>query len=554
MKDDLEQIRARLRELGYLRNPVERFVVGGGGTPGRAGLWGAALRCWVVLGGLWSAWGALALVQANAAYLVDFGEGLLLALYCFLPGLVVSAAAFALLTLALQLAGSRPRSQRRASILRIGWAALGALVFGGSAAAWWLTGRVFVVEAAPTLVSLLFLAAAVGLGLLAYRLCSLVAGFYLGGRWLMKRRLREILFFGAGLAVLALVAVLARLDEDEAAVDYTLAPGPPVLCLAVDYLDPAAVDETTPTLRGLRAASLVYGLEFEPGVSPAQSWATLVTGRPPRRHGITELSSLAVTGIHSPLQLRGDGLGLGGLYSAFWRLIGLAGRMPVTSRDWREPPLWELVAGAPGNAAASVFNWWATYPARGVAGLQIFTDVAQAAVGGGAEPPPGSIFPADWSAVPQRPPRLLLQLLNGRERARRLGVEVPPPAAVEAAVTEVLANYRGLAAGIGEDPVVVVVLKPGAGGDGELWLSRLDGPPPPTETRCLDLYDAAALLFTLCGVPLAEDLPGEPPAVSGLIEDEPRRVAGYGPYRLPALEPGSIDAALESLRSLGYLQ
>jgi len=246
------------------------------------------------------------------------------------------------------------------------------------------------------------------------------------------------------------------------------------------------------------------------------------------------------------------------LYSGIWRITGLARRMPVTSRDWREPPIWELIAAAPGENAASVFNWWATYPARGTEGLFIFTDVAQAAVARGDTPPRGSLYPALGEEVAPRKPRLLLQLFNGRERARRLGAEVPPVTVVDRALAEALANWRlmdgaGDVGDVDNDAVVMLILKPESGNAGELWLSRLNGGPLTSEKRGLSLYDAAAMLFAFCGVPLAEDLPGEPPQTSSLGELPPR-IDSYGEYRMPSLDPHSISDAMESLRSLGYLQ
>ncbi|MCX7021387.1 MAG: hypothetical protein NTW26_03740, partial [bacterium] len=340
--DRLDEIRAQLRERGYLHNPVARFVVGGGTRPGPAQLWTAALRAWLVVGGLWSAWLSLALVETNSAYLGNIGEGLLLALYVFFPALLISAALMALVGLITQLVGRRPLPEDAAAWFRRVLAAVGGLAFGGFLAAVWLLGRVFSPTQAADWLSVLFLAAAAAIGFLALRLVALVVGLYLGGSWKSRRRLRSMLLLGSSIAALVLVVILVNLGPENAAPELRLADTPPVVAVAVDCLDPAALDSTrTPHLSEQRDRSRVYTLNFPPASSPAEVWAILATGQPPDRHGVRELASLRLAGIRSPLQLRGGELGFSGCLEAVWTALGLAERVPVTSRDWREPPVWD---------------------------------------------------------------------------------------------------------------------------------------------------------------------------------------------------------------------
>lgn len=553
MEGDLQQIRERLRELGYLRNPAERFVVGGAAddAPGPRRLWGASLRSWLVTGGLWAAWLTLALVEAHEVYLATFFEGFLLAVYCFLPLMLLSTAPQALLTLTAQLLARRPLPEARAQGLRTGLSWLSALVFGGSAAAFWLTGRLLGDAAAPLWLSAVYLAGCVVLGLTAHRLTSLVVGYYLGGGWTARRRLRTLLVAGGLVSAAVLVVLLLDIDDDRATGTLVLEPGPPVVCLALDYLDPAEVGTGTPELLAQRELSRVFDLTFPQAASPAQSWATLASGRLPEDHGISELSSLRLAGVRSPLQPRGAALGAGTYLTAVWRLLGLAEPLPVTSRDWREPPLWELICSAGEEYGAAVFNWWATYPALGRRGLHMYTDVAQAAVSRGEEPPPNALFPPQDEPTDPLPLRLLLQLLNGRERARRMGAAIPPVESLERGFAEARAAWRQMlaASGTATAPVVVVILKPESGVLGEIWVQATGL--EPGRNGELRLVDAAALLFRLCGLPLSRELPGTPPEL-GLTES--RYVEDYGPRRLPAPTPGSLDAAWESLRSLGYIQ
>lgn len=555
MEGDLQQIRERLRELGYLRNPAERFVVGGNGgdAPGPRRLWSVSLRAWLVIGGLWAAWLTLALVESHGVYLASFLEGSLFAVYCFVPILIVSALPQALFTLAAQLLARRPLSDRGARALRTWLSWLSAALFGGSAAAFWITGRLLPggEAPAPLWLSGVFLAGCVVLGLTANRLTSLVVGYYLGGGWTARRRLRTLLIAGGLVSAAVLALLLLDLNDERPTEPPRLEPGPPVVCLALDYLDPAEVGPGTPELLAQRERSRVYALTFPPAASPAQSWATLASGRLPEDHGISELSSLRLAGIRSPLQPRGTALGAGAYLTAVWRLLGLAEPLPVTSRDWREPPLWELICSAGEEYGAAVFNWWATYPALGRRGLHMFTDVAQAAVSRGEELPPNALFPPSGEDVEQRPLRLLLQLLNGRERARRMGAAIPPVESLERGFAEAGAAWQRMltASGTSTAPVVVVILKPESGVQGEIWVQAAG-----LETGRngeLRLVDAAALLFRLCGLPLSRELPGTPPEL-GLTES--RYVEDYGPRRLPAPTPGSLDAAWESLRSLGYIQ
>jgi len=551
MEGRLDEIRAQLRERGYLHNPVARFVAGGGTRPGPAQLWTAAWRAWLVVGGLWSAWLSVALVEANSAYLGNFGEGLLLALYVFFPALVLSAAMMALVGLATQLVGRRPLPEDAAARQRWVLAIAGGLVFGGSLTAVWLLGRVFTPAQAADWLSVLFLAAGAAIGFLALRLVALVAGLYLGGSWKARRRLRSLLLFGGSIAALALVAILVNLGAENAAPELRLTDASPVVAVAVDYLDPTALDPSRmPHLCDERSRSRVYALNFLPASSPAEVWATLATGQPPDRHGVRELASLRLAGIRSPLQLRGGELGCSGYLEAVWTVLGLAERVPVTSRDWREPPVWDLISRSAGpDNRVAVFNWWATYPAVGREGLFIFTDVAQQATARGETPPPDSIYFSDAGGeAPAGPPRLTLQLLNGRERARRLGAQEPPLEAVDRAFAGLMDNWQNLASTADTpcEPTVFVVLRPESGETGEVWVSS---PEPGFESDSLTLYEVAALLFHLCGLPLAEDLPGAATSPA----DWPR-VAAYGDYSLEAVTLEELDPALDNLRSLGYLQ
>ncbi len=554
MNDRLEEIRLKLKERGYLRNPVERFVAGGGRRPGPAQLWGAAWRAWLVMGGLWSAWLALALIEANSAYLSNFGDGLLLALYVFFAALPLSAVPVILVGFFNQLLGRRALPEGYAVRYRWILAGVSGLVFGGLLVVLWLVGWVFVPSPAAEWLSVLFLAAGVGIGFLALRLVALVTGLYLGGSWKAKRRLRSLLLMGGSVAFLALLALLVNLGTEETPPELRLADTPPVVAVALDYLEPAELDPvSTPNLYAQRERSNVHAISFPPASSPAEVWAILATGQPPSRHGVRELASLRLTGIRSPLQLRGGELGLTGYLEAVWTVLGLAERVPVTSRDWREPPVWDLITRthSPDNRVA-VFNWWATYPAVGRDGLFIFTDVAQQAVARGEEPPPGSVYsqvngPPHSAGVP----RLTLQLFNGRDRARRLGAEAPPLEAVDRAFAGLMENWRSLAppGSVPVEPSIFIVVKPKSGGEGEVWVSGDSSPVPGAESSSLTLYEAAALLFRLCGLPLAEDLPGaatSPP-------DWPR-VTTYGDYSLEAVSLEELDPALENLRSLGYLQ
>lgn len=551
MDDRLDEIRARLRERGYLLNPVARFVAGGDTRPGPAQLWTAAWRAWLVVGGLWSAWLSLALVEANSAYLGNIGEGLLLALYVFFPALALSAVLMAVISLVTQLVGRRPLPEGTAARFRRILAAFGGLAFGGYLTAVWLLGRVFTPTSAADWLSVLFLAAGAAIGFLAYRLVALVAGLYLGGSWKARRRLRSLLLLGGSIAALALVAILVNLGAAEVAPDIRLADTPPVVAVAVDCLDPGALDPSrTPHLCGQRARSRVYTLNFPTASSPAEVWATLATGRSPDRHGVRELASLRLAGIRSPLQLRGGELAFAGCLEAVWTALGLAERVPVTSRDWREPPVWDLISRSNGpDDRAAVFNWWATYPAAGREGLFIFTDVAQQATARGEMPPPGSIYASDLGAGA---PRLTLQLFNGRERARRLGAQLPPIEAVDRAFAGLMENWESLASTAEKprEPTVFVVIRPESGARGEVWILS---PDPSLESGfdsdSVTLYEAAALLFHLCGLPLAEDLPGAEKAPA----DWPR-VSTYGNYSLEAVTLEELDPALENLRSLGYLQ
>ncbi len=166
------------------------------------------------------------------------------------------------------------------------------------------------------------------------------------------------------LVLLLAVAALAGCgrEPDPAARGVTL--------IGIDAGDWAVIDSLTAAGRMPRLAALErqgtagVNMSFLPLQKSPVIWASMATGLDPRRHGIA------------------------GFLSA-------DGRRLADSSDWRAPAVWDI-AGAAGRTSC-VIGWWATYPARDIAGVMVsnFWSYTPA----GARPADGMVRPDSLRAA-----------------------------------------------------------------------------------------------------------------------------------------------------------
>jgi hypothetical protein len=178
-------------------------------------------------------------------------------------------------------------------------------------------------------------------------------------------------------AVIALLPAPLRLEPRTAPrpESPTSAPRPPLVFVGVDGADWTLIDALVargdlPTLAGLRARGVSGPLAtIRPTFSPAL-WTTMVTGQPPRRHGVLGFTSLRMAGVagalashHSPRWL-----GFTELYD-FLEARGTIANGPVVSSARKVPAFWEIATAH--GSPVSVVNMWATWPAEPVLGAMV---------------------------------------------------------------------------------------------------------------------------------------------------------------------------------------
>ncbi len=389
-KPDVDSLRARLRELGYLDAGVNRFVL----APVRRGraLWSVAWRSSVRIGVL-----AALLIGPSAA----------LALGVRLPGLVTGArdaavlavylgalfgAAVALLSLGASLLlgwlASRPRGDD-AVIERMG-PRLARLAGGVVAVAcfaylvlWWRTvnpaGTVWSAGAwtwpvlgLSTAISML-LGHAVTVSTLAYAARGTAAprpALRLHSRsWLVTVGTGALIFLGGA----TMLFLTTRGEGPAPAPPASLArvqTGLHVTVVAVDGLDLAFLERLaavgrTPALARLTAAGARLTIPASDARDPARTWTSLATGQPADVHGVTGIEARSVSGIAGTVPTSGSPLA--GAIAAATDLVRLTRPTLTTGLQRRSKTFWEVAADY--GLQTAVVNWWATWPAPSGAGI-----------------------------------------------------------------------------------------------------------------------------------------------------------------------------------------
>jgi hypothetical protein len=377
-KPSVDELRARLRELGYLDAGVDRFL----------------LRPVSVSRGLLSvAWRASGRIAALAALLLGpslaaalgarlpglvtgVRDSVVLALYLgILSGLAVGVAAFcaacALGFLAGRL-GARARLAERTRLLSL---AAGALVAGACLAYlvfWWRT--VSPTSAATSGWTWLPLGLAAAISLLlghAVRVTTLAVTAQGAGLAALPRRATRstLLTLGAGVAAFAaailLFVVLAPAGGGAPPPAPRIAAAPTgtrLLVVAIDGLDVSFLDRVGKAGRLPTLARLLSGARADLPASdapdPARTWTSLATGQPAEVHGVSGIESRRVSGIQGTVPAGTSGLGA--TIGAATDVLRLTRPALTTSEQRRSKTFWEVASAA--GVRTLVVNWWATWP------------------------------------------------------------------------------------------------------------------------------------------------------------------------------------------------
>jgi Type I phosphodiesterase / nucleotide pyrophosphatase len=353
----IDELRQRLRTLGYLDAGVDRFVLAP--ARGARGPVAVAARASVrvgLLGGLLLGPAAALGVGARLPGLVSGArDAVVLAIYLAVLFVgAIAAATFAVSLLA-----------RRASRL-VGWLTTAACLayltlwwrnanagFGWSAPVW--TGFALVVAVAISL--LLGHAVRIAtLGVLAARRPSNALPPVPSTSW------RVIV--GGGASAFAGAAALLVLTTSASGAPALAPPltvvsqGAVVKVLAIDGVDPTLVDERE-WVAGWGYGGRRYVVDYGDTGDPARMWTTIATGEPPDVHGIHAIEGRRVAGLRGMLSPESSETGR--VLQQATDLIRLTQPSVASRTERKVMTFWEVAESA--GLRTAVFNWWATWPA-----------------------------------------------------------------------------------------------------------------------------------------------------------------------------------------------
>ena len=386
---NLEQLRERLRELGYLDRGFDRVLFGRGALSGgwlaraltslRIALFGALLLAPPLA---LVATAASPLVRASMRDLLLITGYLMLALIPALLLLELLGAGFAIFLTRWR--GARAHAPERLA-LRIGFIAASVL-FLYLVASWARLGMAGSLRSSAQLLAhgaALLLAVAVAA---AFGRLVTVAGLLAMERLAPQtqeqpRRSRRWVFGVAAAALVLYAAVLLWLAPSGAPPQEPQATGIAIrpvanriVLIGIDGLERSYLESRIragelPGFARLRREGSFAPLELRQADVPSLEWTTIATGRLPQDHNIRTFEARRLPGVRAPLQ---PGIGLLGFDTFLgWVAPGVREtmRQPVDSTMLLQPQVWEIL-GRHGFWVGAV-GWWATWPAPEVRGFVV---------------------------------------------------------------------------------------------------------------------------------------------------------------------------------------
>lgn len=395
-----DRVRAELRALGYLENPLSRFFVGGlsGQRPMLRTHLRSGVGVGVVLGALVSALVLVALLAQphGPSPLREGGAVLLLVAAalafgaCVAVGLVGAVAIFVVFRLTRRLVDKAELAARISGVAAAALVFLYLVLFWGHYGPGLAAGAAISAPAAHV-------AAAVGVVLIAaltlrvfhlatFAVVASIPGYHVG----MRRGARRALMISVALVatVTASAAFLTGPAEEQRFAEhgeaFTAGPGVAdrVVLIAIDGLD--RVDFEAAIERGWmpRAAALAEDGALRPlatgdAAIPPSFWTTVATGMSVRRHQIDSYLRDRVRGVDRTFDLAG-------VFSLVLSALGLSEEVIVSGSMSRVKRVRDVAVDA-GKSAVSV-NYWATWPSDGSAGLCVSERAWLDMVLGGGDP------------------------------------------------------------------------------------------------------------------------------------------------------------------------
>lgn len=371
----VDELRQRLRALGYLDAGVDRFVLG----PAReartpmtiAAL--ASMRIGLLAAALLGPAAALGIGTRMPTLITGPRDAIVIALYlALLFGVAVMVIAFvaSLVVAKLPLAAlaQHARFVSRAAGTVVG---AGCLVY---LTLWWRIANQD--PGAPSLAWTLFaLAIAVAISLLLGHVTAITAfaviaaghdvpaSSDIGSRSTWRLTATAAVLAFAGAASLLLIGAPLPSAAQPAPNLAVVSPGLRVKVIAIDGFDPEVARSVTaqgraPTLTRLLAAGSVR-LALDDVRDPARTWTTIATGQPVEVHGVYGLETRRVAGVQGAVASSESGLAQA--IRGATDLLRLTSPSTASGTDLRSKTFWEVAADA--GLRPAVVNWWATWPA-----------------------------------------------------------------------------------------------------------------------------------------------------------------------------------------------
>jgi hypothetical protein len=441
-KPDVDDLRARLRELGYLDAGVNRFVLrpvrGGRSLFGVA--WRSSLRIGLLAALLFGPSTAIALGVRLPSLVTGVRDVVVLAVYLGgLFGVGVAGLSLAATLLLGHLAGrrrsvaalpGRGQALARASGAIVALACLVYMVM------WWRTvnpaGTVWSSPSWtwPVLAFSTALSMLLGHAVTVSTLASAARGGPSGSLSLrLPSRSWGLTLSTAAAAFLAAAAMLFMTTRGE---DTSVVSAPPIhpvpsgvhlTVVAVDGLDLSFLERLVASGRLPRFARLLGGAQLVLPASdapdPARTWTSLATGQPADVHGVSGIEGRTLSGMVGTMPTADTGLA--GALGAATDLVRLTRPTLTTGLQRRSKTFWEVASDC--GLQAAVVNWWATWPATGGRGI-VLSDRATLRLerGGGLDgeiAPPSlyaSLRPA-WPALRDEVRRQVMAAFAGTDDA-----------------------------------------------------------------------------------------------------------------------------------------
>lgn len=404
---DVDELRQRLKALGYLDAGVDRFVL----APARSGrtrvalALGASVRIGALAGLLMGLSGTLAMALRVPGFVGSVREGIVVALVLVVAfGLATALATFLVFGFASHAVRwlgarvslhARMRPMALAAGFVVGSACLAYLTLwwnvANAAAGLSVTTIVALVVAVAISVMLGHVTTTTALALMAYELDDHLPT---APRVASTRTSAALALVGVLAATVVVFAITRAGDQAVEAPALTVVPtGQRVVVIGVDGFDAAfartlVADGGMPMLARILAAPHVEVSRGD-GVDPVPLWASIATGQPPGRHGALGLEARRVAGIERLLPVSSSRLAQA--VSAATDMLRLTRPTISSGIERRSPAFWEVAARA--GLRTLVVNWWTTWPARAEDGIVVSDRaVLRLERGGNAE---GEIVPAD---------------------------------------------------------------------------------------------------------------------------------------------------------------